>query len=483
MRRKALVFLTIIFFVSVAVVSVMLSQSSNAATPTSTKLVSSDFNTPNIVSEKIKAEESSTKIDSLTDLKKVVTTGTNSINARINSLKALTKKINALKTINTDQKTYLVGLINEQINGLNSLSAKIKADTDIVVAKTDVKSIFSNFRIYAVFVPKISILKNLYLEENYLSKYYDVLLPKIQTLVTSEANKCGYVPRQSAIDQSKTVATAALGSINETRVNAMNINPTDYPNTYVSEFTAVNNSLKSIKLQLDTIRNLLKNANNYNTSSCTCDLDRNKKCNEADWTKFQNDWGKTDCIKNRRNTCACDKNNDGSCNMKDWVIFGQDWGKQSTAVVKSTNNTCIADYNDDGTVNQTDKDIFSENWGQNNCISTSTAGIVQNACECDLNNDNSCNMKDWVVFGKDWGRTNCIVPANTCECDLNNDGSCNMRDWVVFGKDWNTANTSTSTPSNYYGCDLNKDNKCDQNDHILFGEDWGRTNCLSSSTL
>jgi hypothetical protein len=63
------------------------------------------------------------------------------------------------------------------------------------------------------------------------------------------------------------------------------------------------------------------------TEICECDLNGDGACNEADWTIFGEDWGRTDCNQADAGPCECDLNHDGKCDMQDWLLFGQDWGR------------------------------------------------------------------------------------------------------------------------------------------------------------
>ncbi len=80
------------------------------------------------------------------------------IDRRIESLNKLVVKINAIKKLNTSQKTDFVNQIQTEISNLQTLKAKIEADTDPAVLKTDVQSIVKSYRVYALFMPKIEVI-------------------------------------------------------------------------------------------------------------------------------------------------------------------------------------------------------------------------------------------------------------------------------------------------------------------------------------
>jgi DNA repair exonuclease SbcCD ATPase subunit len=82
----------------------------------------------------------------------------NEIDRRINSLNQLLDRVNALKRLTADQKSGFVNELQSQISTLGSLKTKINADTDMTTLRTDVQSVITAYRIYALFIPQMHIL-------------------------------------------------------------------------------------------------------------------------------------------------------------------------------------------------------------------------------------------------------------------------------------------------------------------------------------
>jgi hypothetical protein len=80
------------------------------------------------------------------------------IQRRVEDLSRLITKINGLKKITDSQKADFVSQIQAEITNLNTLKAKIDADTDLDTLRTDVQSIVKSYRIYLLFIPKINVL-------------------------------------------------------------------------------------------------------------------------------------------------------------------------------------------------------------------------------------------------------------------------------------------------------------------------------------
>jgi chromosome segregation ATPase len=83
------------------------------------------------------------------------------ITRRITSLNNLLTRFNDLKKLPTDDKSKFAAQIQDYISQLTTLKDKIDADTDLQTLRTDAKSIFTTFRVYAVFMPKLAELSAL----------------------------------------------------------------------------------------------------------------------------------------------------------------------------------------------------------------------------------------------------------------------------------------------------------------------------------
>jgi hypothetical protein len=80
------------------------------------------------------------------------------ISRRVSTLNSLTTKINVLKRLSSAQKANFISDIQNNITSLTSLNIKIDADTDPTILQADVKSIVDNYRIFALYVPKVHLL-------------------------------------------------------------------------------------------------------------------------------------------------------------------------------------------------------------------------------------------------------------------------------------------------------------------------------------
>lgn len=78
------------------------------------------------------------------------------IDSRTADINRLITKVTNLTTITASDKTAILADLANAKTGLQTLEAKIQADTDLTTIKADTKLIFTNFRVFAVLGPKVS---------------------------------------------------------------------------------------------------------------------------------------------------------------------------------------------------------------------------------------------------------------------------------------------------------------------------------------
>lgn len=76
------------------------------------------------------------------------------IDRRVNTLTELTARMQAMGRLTAEAKASLAASIQSQISALGALKAKIAADTDLAVLKTDIKSISESYRIFLLVIPQ-----------------------------------------------------------------------------------------------------------------------------------------------------------------------------------------------------------------------------------------------------------------------------------------------------------------------------------------
>jgi hypothetical protein len=182
-----------------------------AALPLSAVAVSTPTPTP-----------SAAQAQRLTNLK---SKGTAEIDRRLANLNSALGKLNASTKLTAANKATLAKQIQDEIAGLTALKAKLAADTELATARTDVASIVSDYRVYALMLPKarlVSSADRFAVAEDKLQTLHDKLAAKpLKDGANDVAEKLADM--QAKITAAKTISdplTAQLLAIQPTDYNA-----------------------------------------------------------------------------------------------------------------------------------------------------------------------------------------------------------------------------------------------------------------------
>lgn len=74
--------------------------------------------------------------------------------ARIGALNTAIAKVNAAQDLSSSDRATILGTLNGDLAGMNTVEAKIEADTTALTAAADYKTIFTTYRVYAVAIPQ-----------------------------------------------------------------------------------------------------------------------------------------------------------------------------------------------------------------------------------------------------------------------------------------------------------------------------------------
>jgi hypothetical protein len=183
-------------------------------------------------------------------LKLIISRGDKEINRRLKTLNTLSVKINGAKKLSSADKTSLSAEVQDEISSLNALKAKLDADTDLAAAQADAQSIFSAYRVYALIVPKVQLVKAADDQQAAENKLTD-LAAKLKARL-SEAQKKGKdtANLQSTLDNMTTKTTAAqvISSGVEAAVIALQ------PNDYNSNHGILSGNRDKLKAAQDNIK-------------------------------------------------------------------------------------------------------------------------------------------------------------------------------------------------------------------------------------
>ena len=161
------------------------------------------------------------------------------INRRTEALTKLIDRINAMKHISSEQKSSLVSQVQVEITSLNNLYAKIAADTDITTLTVDKKSIVDSYRVFVVFMPKITIMA-----------HADSIIETAELMKTKNPDSEALVKITDAINQANSAITKVI-----------NVEPSGYPGNK-AELQSARSMLQVARQDLITAWDLIKSNKN-----------------------------------------------------------------------------------------------------------------------------------------------------------------------------------------------------------------------------
>ena len=92
-------------------------------------------------------------------LKQIIASGDAEITRRLQALARVNADISAAVHLSSTDKSTLQNEVNTAINGLNTLKTKLDGDISLSTTKTDAASIMTEYRVYALVVPKVHLIK------------------------------------------------------------------------------------------------------------------------------------------------------------------------------------------------------------------------------------------------------------------------------------------------------------------------------------
>jgi hypothetical protein len=150
-------------------------------------------------------------------LTRIQTQANKEIQRRVTSLQNLIMRLGLIKKLNQSQKDKLIANANDQVTKLNALASKIASDTDVAEAREDRKSIFSQYRIYMLFIPQTRII----LAADRVTEVAE-LLEQVQIPLTSRVAQLKAEGKDTkALDDALTGAAAKLTDAKTQATNAI----------------------------------------------------------------------------------------------------------------------------------------------------------------------------------------------------------------------------------------------------------------------
>jgi hypothetical protein len=161
-------------------------------------------------------------------LANIQTHGDAEISRRLTLLGTLNAKINATTKLTSSDKASLSAEVASEINGLTALKAKLDVETTVSAAVADAQSIVSDYRVFALIVPKISLIQAADDQQVVESKLI-AFAAKLQTrLDSAKAKGKDTSSAQAQLDDLRAKVTASQAISLSVEAKVIVLQPTDY---------------------------------------------------------------------------------------------------------------------------------------------------------------------------------------------------------------------------------------------------------------
>jgi hypothetical protein len=192
--------------------------------------------------------------------------GYGEIARRIAALNVLIARVSAHTHLTSAQQSAITEDAQTNISGLNTLNSKLKGETDVTAARTDVQDIFTNFRIFAVVLPRD--YGEIYLD--HMQNVHDAVTakePEIQSVLQqAQSQGIDITKEQGQLTDLETQVTNAGTQLSNAQGLIPSLTPANYPGTdqtiaqYHTDLKTAHTDLKAAAVDLTSIIAELKAA-------------------------------------------------------------------------------------------------------------------------------------------------------------------------------------------------------------------------------
>lgn len=154
----------------------------------------------------------------------VIAKGDQEITRRQSTLTTLSAKITAAAHLTASDKASLSSQVNTELAGLTTLKAHLDSATTLDAAHTDAKTIIDGYRVYALIVPKIALIRTADGEQATAARLTS-LAAKLQTRITA-ANKS--TDLQATVNDMVAHVHTAQTTASAVETKILSLQPTDY---------------------------------------------------------------------------------------------------------------------------------------------------------------------------------------------------------------------------------------------------------------
>ncbi len=185
-------------------------------------------------------------------LNNILNKGNAEITRRLESLNSLTTKITSAKKLSSSDQSYLENEVSSELSGLTTLKSSLDACTLATCAVPFAQSIFNDYRVYALVLPKVHLVK-MADDQQAIETSLTTLSQKLQSRITADQTA------GKNVASLQTELNTMIADINAAQSISSNIESTVLP-LQPSDYNSDHTILSGYAQQLQTARNDLQAA-------------------------------------------------------------------------------------------------------------------------------------------------------------------------------------------------------------------------------
>lgn len=202
-------------------------------------------------------------------LSRVKARGARLIEERVRSLTSNASAITSSRDLTVEQKAALNTVITTNITGLTLLKTSIASSTEASSTKALIDSVYTNFRIYGIVIPEIRLEKRIYDLQNHVATLSDTF-NKVQNKINEYKGKGKDVTVwQKNLDDAKILVATDAAKLTVLMTQARTLTPASYGTTSKMIIDSVNQGIKSVAKDFNTIEKTLKKPKTLNNATTT----------------------------------------------------------------------------------------------------------------------------------------------------------------------------------------------------------------------
>lgn len=154
------------------------------------------------------------------------------ISRRLRTLSTLSTRITSAAHLSAGDKTTLSNEVDAEITGLGALKTKLASETSLTAVVADAQSILTEYRVYALLVPKVALIKTADSQQAVEMKLSDLATKLQARLDSAKANGKDTTDLQAQLDTLKTTIADAQTTSISVQSKVVALQPTDYNNDH-----------------------------------------------------------------------------------------------------------------------------------------------------------------------------------------------------------------------------------------------------------